>query len=247
MVDIKRVTASIKKPTLYSNPVTTSVTGEAINIDPTSSAPSLYSIDPFALFTRNEGNTRLEVRIPFTRFYRLKAALSPVNFASSSTTVDRFSGSKPLLGCTESLKIKRISNNTTTEINTNTYTQDGSGYVLFTPNNTTQPSSPTYVKSYTVTPAIVEGIVQLLAGDVLYFEHNRTFSKQSNSNLYSLDGSVSLVEPGQLIYNNFTGAYEYTLYQGSVITNNSSVTVTSSNPYSTNLSFFFEISELTDL
>jgi len=244
MVDIKRVTASIKKPTLYINPVTTSVTGEDIDINPTLREPYVYIIDPFALFDW-DGN-RLEVHIPFTRFYRLKAALSFVNFASSATTVDRFSGSKPLLGCTESLTIKRISNSTITEINTNTYSQDGSGYVLFTPNDTPQSSSPTYIKSYTVTPAIVEGIVQLFAGDVLYFEHNRTFSKQSDSSLRLLEGAIYLVEPGSLNYD-VLGNYQSTSYVGDVVIGNSYIAVTSSEPYSTNSSFFFEIQELTDL
>ena len=251
MVDVKKVTATIKKPSIYGSPVNTSVTDESIDIDPTASAPTIYSIDPFAVFQRS--SSRLEVKIPFTRFYRIKTVLSYSGFTTSSTTVDKFSASKPLLGSTESLTINRISNGVTTQVNTNIYTQDASGYVIFTPTNS---NATTFSKDYTVTPAVVEGIVELYAGDTLYFTHSRKFFQQANLAINQLTGSIYITDPqgaagsylhrGSLIFD-ILGNYLADQYLAYLATTDSSVSASFVNPYSSNSSFFFEISEITDL
>jgi hypothetical protein len=251
MVDIKRVTATIKNPNIYGSAVTTNVTNESINIDPSAVPPNLYIIDPFAVFMQD--NSRLEVKIPFSRFYRIKAVLSYSQFITSATSADAFSISKPLIGSTDTLTINKISNNVTSTINSNVFTQDGSGYVIFDPNNA---NASSFTKRYLLTPAIVEGIVELYAGDVLYFTHTRNFFDQLS--VLGFDGVTGLIEPsfplGETYLlpgtrNTALGVYIDTTYSswfridlpygpdGNLLT----------NPYSANSSFFFEISELTDL
>ena len=255
MVDVKRVTATIKKPSIYGSPVNTSVTDENIDIDPTASVPTIYSIDPFAVFQRS--SSRLEVKIPFTRFYRIKTVLSYSGFVTSGTSVDAFSMSKPLIGSTDTLTVNRISNNITTVVNSNIFTQDASGYVVFDPNDA---NATTFTKRYALTPAIVEGIVELYAGDTLYFTHTRNFFSQIT--IQGLSGGIYVVEPGSppppsiepyLLAGNRTYAggslYANTSYVGGLSINNPYALNGNllTQPYSSNSSFFFEISEITDL
>ena len=255
MVDVKKVTASVKKPSIYGAPVNTAVTNESIDIDPSGSAPAVYIIDPFAVFQRD--SSRLEVKIPFTRFYRIKAVLSYSSFTSSSTSVDSFSMSKPLIGSTDVLTVNKVSSGVTTVVNSNIFTQDGSGFVIFDPDDS---SATTFTKRYSVTPAIVEGIVELYAGDTLYFTHTRNFFDQIS--IRGLGGGIYVEEPGgnattatnppyllvgQRIYS--LGAYANTQYVGGLIVNNPFATNGNllTQPYSSDSSFFFEISEITDL
>ena len=253
MVDVKKVTATIKKPSIYGSPVTTSVTDENINIDPTGLPPTLYSIDPFAVFKQD--NSRLEVKIPYTRFYRIKAVLSFSGFSTSSSagSVDAFSISKPLIGSTDSLTINKISDGFLSTINANIFTQDGSGYVVFDPDDA---NASSFTKRYSLTPAIVEGIVELYAGDILYFTHTRIFFDFVT--IRGMTGTTGLIEPGTPlgqpyllpgVRNTALGQYIDTTYSSwfSVSVPYGPNGNLISNPYSSNSSFFFEISEITDL
>lgn len=259
MVDVKRVTASIKKVDYYTG-VNTSVTNETVNFNPSDNPPNTYTIDPFAIF-QQESNA-LKVKIPFTRFYKIKCALSISDTSDSTANIDQFALSKPLLTCSESLSINRLSNGVTTPIKSNIYNQDGSGFLVYDPDSV--PVS-TFTIRKILTPALIEGIVELYAGDVLTFVHTRTMFKKAVTTAIYAFGNLSLQNPGGefgtgpygTTYLNRnptytgTGIYQGDLYSAGMGMNLGTVSESSVNlnpsAYLASGSFFFEISEITDL
>ena len=258
MVDVKKVTATIKKPIYYENQNST-VPNEVINFNPANnptspiSSSTVYTIDPFALFIQEDSS--LKVKIPFTRFYRFKYAITPTSvYTSTSTTPDSFSVSKPIPVCSEALKIKRTSSGTTVEIQENVYNQNGIGLITYDPTVNESGVITGYTPRQILTAAIIEGIVELYAGDILTFEHTRVVFKKSDVVRVSgglvvflnIDQQPSPYLPRSAIFDLSgyvgDGVYPITI-QG--ISNNSATV----NPdiFRANASFFFEISEITDL
>lgn len=253
MVDVKKVTASVKKPIFYSNrSAADDVTNEVVNFNPADNpvfpvtSATIYTIDPFAIFTQEDNS--LKVKIPFTRFYRLKYAIEITNVYTNPPTVqpDSFSISKPITAVTESIVVKRLSNGVTTDIKTNIYSQDGSGYIVYNPiiNGSNQITGFNLVKN--CFPAIVEGIVELYAGDVLTFQHSRTVIKSTQ--VYRLQGTIGLKNLINFVppYDEYWNIADFSVpsYDPSV----SGESLASVNDYfRANAGFFFEISEITDL
>lgn len=250
MVDVKRVTASVKKVALYTDQ-TGSVTNEVINFSPSDNPPNTYTIDPFAVFTQEAG--ALKVKIPFSRFYRIKYAISVTNVIppspppppASQNTIDQFSISKPILVCTENLIIERTSYNGTTEIQSNVYNQDGSGFIAYDPvmigSNITS-----YTVRKTLTPGIVEGIVELYAGDVLTFKHSRTIYKESK--IIGIFGqNIILASPFNAPFPYSTPPDQGWAIADIPMSTDFPAVVINDTAYKASASFFFEISEITDL
>lgn len=250
MVDVKRVTASIKKPILFKNE-TNSQYSASINIDPTNNPDDpvpedvTYTIDPFSIFSQevyNGSGPYLLVKIPFTRFYRIKYALTPNQLeylpapaGLGNNGVDAFTLGKPVLSYNTPLEILRISNGITTNLTQNFYNQDGSAYITFDPiiNSDVHPTDPYLVTGYdqktTFSPGIVEGLVQLYAGDLLFFRYTLNVLKFVTQ--YQTRSLISTNYPADLYW---VQEYPRRMYYWS-------------NVWRCGASFFFEISELTDL
>lgn len=259
MVDVKKVTATIKKPIYYENASST-VSNEVINFNPANnpispiSSSTVYTIDPFALFIQEDST--LKVKIPFTRFYRFKYALSPTSvYTNTSTTPDPFSVSKPIPVCSEALKIKRITSGVTVEVQENVYNQNGIGLITYDPIVDGSGNIIDYTPQQVLTAGIIEGIVELYAGDVLTFEHTRVIFKKSDVRITSLSGGFGIVAdpaapylPRQLNFD-ISGNYLYDgIYPSFLNVNSNSIKATiNTNIFRANASFFFEISEITDL
>lgn len=250
MVDIKRVTASIKKPILFKN-LTNSLYSDTIDLDPTDnpSDPTpenvTYTIDPFSIFsqeTYNGSGPYLIVKVPFTRFYRIKYALTPNQLEYTpapaglgNNGVDAFTLSKPVLSYNLPLEILRISNGVTTNLTQNFYSQDGSAYMTFDPiiNSDVHPTEPYKVTGYnqstTFSPGIIEGISQLYAGDLLLFRFTLNVFK------FTTQYQTRTVITGSP-YATLTWFQEYPIKM-----------YYWPNVWKCGSSFFFEIQELTDL
>lgn len=259
MVDVKKVTASIKKPIFYPA-ASTSVTNEVVNFNPLNNpvtpidSSTVYTIDPFAIFIQED--SALKVKIPFTRFYRFKYSISLTNVypVATPSKPDIFSVSKPILVCSEEVKIKRNSNGSITEIQQNVYNQDGSGFIVYDP-VMTGPTITDYDIRKTLTPGIIEGIIELYAGDILTFEHTRVIFKKSNINTISggigmnmLDGGVNPYLPRSLNYD-INGNYIYDgIYPSFLnLSENNNTAAIDANAFRASAAFFFEIAEITDL
>lgn len=249
MVDVKKVTALVKKPKYYSN-ASTNVTDEVIDFDPTNNPifpetnNTVYTIDPFAVFIR-ESNS-LKVKIPFTRFYRLKCAIELTNVYTAVTPVspDYFSISKPILACLESVKIIRTSGVSVTTVQTNIFKQDGSGFLVYNPVGS--PISG-YDVQKSISPAIVEGIVELYAGDILTFQHSRVIIPQVKVN--GIIGSLGLktnIFPPPAPYDDYWNLADFRMPSSDPAASGEPL-INIQNIHRSDAGFFFEISEITDL
>ena len=175
--------------------------------------------------------------------------LTNTDIVTGTPDPDIFSIAKPILTCSQSINIQRLSNGVTTDIKTNIFNQDGVAFLTYRPNMTNWPFSG-YDKIKTLSPAVIEGIVELYAGDVLTFQHTR--SMVSEVTITSIEGTLALnnlipsmsapVGPWAEYWNFaqfITPSLDPTASQEPLI---------SVNPiYRAWAGFFFEISEITDL
>lgn len=248
----KKVTALIKKPYLYTERATNF--DGAVDVDPASA----FTLDPYSVLTRED--SKLKVRIPFTRYYRLKCTITPSDLNPNSFDPDPFSINKPILLCTERLKLKRDSSGVVTELQDSVYSQDGSGLIVYEPISTTGSGVlNSFIIRQNVNAAVVEGIVYLYAGDVLTFEHSLRLMKSSEIRLGYFAGGLSIFNtdngaapylPRSLNYD-FVGNYVsdgvYSISVNVQANNQLFYSTTPQSVFSSSASFFFEISEITDL
>lgn len=242
MVDIKKVTAIIRKPYLYESQ--TSTVTEYINFNPANNPPSpgegsntVYTIDPFSILTQE--NNRLKVKIPFTRFYRVKYVIAPLQVDKGAPVANSIDASKTHLAMTEELKLRRVTTGSLAdgdEIKSGIYRQNGSAFLVFDPNTK---SNPQYTVRTCLTAGVVEGIVELYAGDELIFEHTRVMFKRSYLSITNAQFIGDYFDPSPI-------AAEVAIY-GSfyfLLTNYAEFI---QDDFVAASSFFFEISEITDL
>lgn len=257
MVDVKRVTAVVTKNNFKENiQVNSPAGGEYVNLDPSSA----IVIDPFALFTQED--SKFKIKVPYSRFYKVKYTIFPYQTAVGGDNSNIFAW-RSYVAFTNAISLMRLSSvtNTESEITAGVYKQDAVCFYTVIPTSTTTATSTVSFVS-----GIVEGIVELNAGDELRFKYNLSlgrktfitgFSAQFEGN--NLQPTLNSV-PGQPIgvYNISPGGPVYT---GPVLTSNINLdfpsainyTVTSAfgtvnNPiFSAYFGFFFEISEITDL
>lgn len=244
MVDVKKVTAVIRKPILYAA-ASASVTNEVINFNPADNpivpetASTVYTIDPFALFTQED--SKLKVKIPYSRFYRIKYVINPTNTYTIDPNAkpDQFSIAKPILTSTESVVVKRLSYGVSSTMSSGVYYQDGAGFIIYDP-IMSGVSVTGYNLYKNLIPASVEGIVELYAGDELTFEHTRVIFK--NSKVFSIISNNVLLDDFY-VSPIADAAYGY----GQIsLADFPSVSV-DPNLFRLSSGFFFEISEITDL
>ena len=243
MVDVKKVTAIIRKPYVYLSQ--TSTVTEYINFNPANNPPSpgesistVYTIDPFAVFQQEDN--LLKVKIPFTRFYKIKYVINPIEVNKTNTSTNPFDISKTHLAMTERIALRRVTSGSPQfgdEIRSGVYKQDGSALLTFDPVSSIPPQ---YVIRTTLTSAIFEGIVELYAGDTLIFEHTRTMLKRSFPGFLNVDILGNYFDPSPLTY---PVAIRGVLYPSV----NPQESTFFENDFIATASFFFEISEITDL
>lgn len=232
MVDVKKVTASITKPYLYqgkNHPGQQSLT-EYINFNPTNNPPSVpgaessdtvYTIDPFAVFVQETSNvgTILKVKVPFTRFYKIKYVIYPIGGGLGVTSSNSFYLIKPHTVFSEQLKLKRVTSGIEYEMYPGIFKSDGS-YTI----SKEYDGLGSYLSRGIATAATFEGIVELYAGDELRFQH--TLSVYSE------------VYPLRVIFDTSTGYLEMT---------NDNTQMSSLYQNTASSGFYFEMSEITDL
>jgi hypothetical protein len=246
MVDVKKVTAAIRKPYLYISE-TASVT-ELINFNPANNPPNpgenvstVYTIDPFAIFTQEDN--KLKVKIPFTRFYRIKYVINPIELNKTQVPISPLDATKTHLALTESLVLRRVTEGSAPNgdaIKSGIYNQNGSSFLVFDPNSVSP--NPTFTVRTCFTAGIVEGIVELYAGDVLLFEHTRTMFKRSYVGVFSADFYANVGDPNNPSVGSYTERFIGPMYMTGV----NGCTIYPDDFIATS-SFFFEISEITDL
>lgn len=229
MVDVKKVTASITKPFLYS-PTSTSVT-EYLNFNPANNPPivpgaetvnTVYTIDPFAMLVQesSEVGTVLKVKIPFTRFYKVKYVIHPRGGGIGGVvTNNSWKRNKSHTVFSEKILLKRYTSGIEYDIYSGIYKSDGSAIFNYEFNS----ADGNYLVREVYNAAIFEGIVELYAGDELRFQHALDVYKTSYPNDVTYNAGVTL---------------ELFNYSGGMST-------PASNTASSG--FFFEISEITDL
>jgi hypothetical protein len=221
MADVKKVTAVVTKDSIYANQNTDSpVGGEYINFSPSSAV----TIDPFVAFIQEESKFR--VRIPYSRFYKIKYIISPYAANVGGDDSNIFSW-RSYVAFTEALQLMCVSSITgvESEILTGVYKQDGVCLMSLYPI-----SLSTQDRTYSYISGIVEGIVQLNAGDILQFKHSLTLGRKTF--ITGFNALLSDTSPP-------IGEYQIDVLSPAGTVNNPR--------FSASSGFYFEISEITDL
>jgi hypothetical protein len=252
MVDVKRVTAVITNNTFKENIQADSpVGGEYVNFSPSSAV----IIDPFAIFIQED--SKLKVKIPFTRFYKVKYTIFPYQTTVGGDN-SQVSAWRSYVAFTNAIKLMKYSSvtNTESEVVTGIYKQDAVCFHSVIPtSSTTQKTTSSFVSG------IVEGIVELNAGDTLQFKYELVLGKKT---FYT--GLTMTQDPGyvstanlQRIAGEPVGVYPSTdvgpVYWSNIGLNLGPISFYDIKPFGTinnaafsaYFGFFFEISEITDL
>ena len=223
MVDVKKVTGVLSKSSLKVSQ--NANTDYLVNFNPNDPLDlSVLSIDPFSIFIQE--SNRLVVKIPFSRFYKVKLVIAPTSVSLPTTYTDfnPFAQNKAVIAYTERPRIQIYRNGAFyNDITKGIYTNPGGALI-----SSQWRSANAYDAYKLYTPATVEGIVELLAGDELIFRSDFDIGRRT----YPQRITLSLTN-GWYIPREYVGVTGETFLTRDVC----SVTT----------QFFFEISEITEL
>lgn len=220
MVDVKKVTAVVTKDSIYNVTNGQNIVNGYVDFAPSSATV----IDPFSMFRQND--SKFQVVIPYSRFYKVKYVIFPYSANVGGNDAAIFSW-RTFVGFTEALNLMRVSSvtNVENEVISGIYKQDGVCLLAITPT-----SASTASKTYSFLPGVIEGIVELNAGDVLQFKHSLTLGARTF--VTGFNALITDTSPP-------VGEYKVDILSATNTINNAI--------FSASSGFFFEISEITDL